>query len=309
MAVVGEIKTNPNNPNQKARWNGQVWEPVGASAGPKAAPAWGPGAVELPDTSVVRYGPQGGITVLKKAAPGGAGADEPLTLTEDQGKSQLQARLMAEAEQQYRQAKQMGYNPGELRTAAANYIEDFPILGGVLSGAASFLRPDEADLGRKAERAWNEAQTKAMTGAGQSKSEEVGGPRIYFPRAGEGALTEEASARIRQEAYRGAKMRAGPAGATLPIYPGEPGYSKSQPIDLSKRYTREAVARLPVGAHYRDAVGNIRKNVNGQSFLSDPTVGNPVVVPARAPAKAAPPKAAPQPGKRLRFNPETGEIE
>lgn len=305
MAVVGEIKTNPNNPNQKARWNGQVWEPVG---GPKAAPAWGPGAMELEGGMIVRYGPSGGMTVLKKAS-GQSSPDEPLTLTEDQGKSQLQARLMAEAEEQYRQAKRMGYNPGELRTAAANYIEDFPILGGVLSGAASFLRPDEADLGRKAERAWTEAQMKAMTGAGQSKSEEVGTPRIYFPRAGEGALTDEASARVRQEAYRGAKMRAGPAGPTLPIYPGEPGYSKSQPIDLSRRYSREAVARLPVNAHYRDAAGNIRKNVNGQIFLSDPTAGNPVVVPAKAPPKAAPVKAAPQPGKRLRFNPETGEIE
>jgi len=303
MAVVGEIKTNPNNPNQKARWNGKVWEPVGASVGPKAAPAWGPGAVELPDTSVVRYGPQGGITVLKKASAGQGNIDDPIVMTEDQGKAQVQARLMANAETNYQKARREGYDPANLPNSFASFVEGAPF--GVLDGLGTLVRDDVSDRGRQAELQYSDAQLKAMSGAAAPEGEVKRNVKILFPRPGENINQIEAQKQAaRLEAFRGAKLRSGPAAPTLPIYPGEPGFSKDKPIDISKRYTREAVARLPVGAHYRDAAGNIRKNVNGPTFLSDPEAGNPIVVPARAPAKTAP-----QPGKRLRYNPETGEIE
>lgn len=40
---------------------------------------------------------------------------------------------------------------------------------------------------------------------------------------------------------------------------------------------RQAVAKLPVGAFYRDYQGNVRRNDNGPRFLTDPKAGNPVV--------------------------------
>ena len=48
------------------------WEaaPVVESSGPKPREDWGAGAVELPDGSIVRYGPRGGATVLQKAESG-----------------------------------------------------------------------------------------------------------------------------------------------------------------------------------------------------------------------------------------------
>ncbi|MBS0368871.1 MAG: hypothetical protein JSS57_06685 [Proteobacteria bacterium] len=45
------------------------WEaaPVVESTAPKPREDWGAGAVELPDGSIVRYGPRGGATILQKA--------------------------------------------------------------------------------------------------------------------------------------------------------------------------------------------------------------------------------------------------
>jgi len=40
---------------------------------------------------------------------------------------------------------------------------------------------------------------------------------------------------------------------------------------------RQAVAKLPVGAFYRDYQGNVRRNDNGPRFMTDPKAGNPVV--------------------------------
>lgn len=288
MAQVGEIRTNPNNPEQKARWNGRVWEPVG---GPKAAPAWGAGAVELPDKSVVRYGPRGGVTVLKKASAGQGSIDEPITLTEDQGKAQVQARLMANAEGSYQQARREGYDPASLKNSFASYIEGFPII----DGFGSVVRDDVSDRGRQAELQYSDAQLKAMSGAAAPEPEVKRNVKILFPRPGENISQIEAQKQAaRMEAFRGAKLRAGPAGPTLPVYPGDVGSSPRQPIDLSKGQSRSGIPR---GAFYRDPAGNIRRNDHGDD-------GNPIVQPARAA-----PKAAPQPGKRLRYNPATGEIE
>lgn len=294
MAQVGEIKTNPNNPEQKARWNGRVWEPVGATAGPRAAPAWGPGAVEMPDKSVVRYGPRGGVTVLKKASAGQGSIDEPITMTEDQGKAQLQTRLMANAEKSYRDARRDGYNPGDLRNTAASFFEGLPFGG--LDGVGAFVRDDTGDRGRQAELQFSDAQLKAMSGAASPEPEVKRNVKILFPRPGESLSSigpQKDAARL--EAYRGGKLRSGPAGPTLPVFPGDVGSSPRQPIDLSKGQSRSSI---PKGAFYRDPAGNIRRNDHGDD-------GNPIIQPAKAASKAAP-QAGPQ---RLRYNPATGKIE
>jgi hypothetical protein len=79
MPEIGEIQTNPKNPAQKAKWDGAQW--VDAS-GPEAAPEWGQGAVKLPNGTIARAGPRGGMTILDKGEqPGLAGADARTRLT------------------------------------------------------------------------------------------------------------------------------------------------------------------------------------------------------------------------------------
>jgi hypothetical protein len=79
MPQLGEIQTNPKNPAQKAKWDGKAW--VDAS-GPEAAPEYGQGAVRIAGGKVVRYGPNGGMTILDKGEEQGkAGADARTRLT------------------------------------------------------------------------------------------------------------------------------------------------------------------------------------------------------------------------------------
>src|SRR4051812_45182101 len=87
--------------------------------------------------------------------------------SEDQGKSQTYAKLMATGEQQYEQAVKDGYNPSGPINSFARGIEDSKWIGGL----APILRDDKADRGRAAERLFQDAQLKAMTGAGQSGQE------------------------------------------------------------------------------------------------------------------------------------------
>jgi len=59
MADIGEIRTNPNNPNQRARWDGRQWADAstggaGIPPGSTAAPEYGAGAYKTPDGAVLR---------------------------------------------------------------------------------------------------------------------------------------------------------------------------------------------------------------------------------------------------------------
>lgn len=90
MPQVGEIRTNPNNPNQKARWTGSVWEDASGSTGqnPRSqslaplnanAPgvAYLPGGPIKPDKSEAAYyrewrtkDPQAGNQAISQARSG-----------------------------------------------------------------------------------------------------------------------------------------------------------------------------------------------------------------------------------------------
>ena len=185
-------------------------------SGPKAAPAWGQGAVELPDGSVVRYGPRGGTTVLKKATGGVAG--EPPTLTQDQGQAQTYGRLMSQAERSYQRALAEGYNPGSIRNTLASVFEGLP-LGG-LDGIGTLIRDPVSDRARQAELQWSDAQLKAMSGAAAPEPEVKRNINTFFPRPGEDISDigrQKTQARV--QGYEGAKLRAGPAGPLLGKYP------------------------------------------------------------------------------------------
>jgi hypothetical protein len=131
------------------------------------------------------------------------------TPTEDMGKSLTYAKLMSVAEQQYGKAVDEGYNPGGPINSFARAIEDKPLIGGL----APLIRDDRADRGRAAERAFQDAQLKAMTGAGQNMQEGRDAPRTYFPGFGEGPNVAAQKRDVRKAAFEGAMGRAGPLAA------------------------------------------------------------------------------------------------
>lgn len=282
MAEVGEIRTNPNNPSQRARWDGQQWVDASAPAGPRAAPAWGPGAVELPDGSVGRYGPKGGFTVLKK--PGGDGGMP--SLTEDQGKMTGALTEMAVAEGTYRRARQTGYDPTSGRNAFASFLEGLPFGG--LDGLGAAIRDPQSDLGRQAELQFSDAQLKAKSGASAPEAEVKRNVQIYFTRPNQNALIQDpVTEQARAAAAAAARVRAGPGAAVAPPFPytARPGQSRVAPnLPAMTPQQRNAAARfkgtkapsgsvqnpfvptdarqlsgLPKGAFYVDTDGQIVK--------------------------------------------------
>lgn len=159
---------------------------------------------------------------------GGGGAGGATTggqaakLTEDQGKSQTYGRLMATAERQYDAAVRDGYNYASPINALSRVIEQpAPLIGAPLAPLAPVLRGPAADRAVGAERAWQDAQLKAMTGAGQNQLEAAEAPRTYFPQFGESPDTAVNKREMRSTAYDAVKRRAGPAGDDLPAYPQE----------------------------------------------------------------------------------------
>lgn len=74
MPEVGEVRTNPNNPAQRARWDGRQWvDASGASGGggvPQGStprPDYGPGVYQSADGAVLARGRNGGIQMLQGA--------------------------------------------------------------------------------------------------------------------------------------------------------------------------------------------------------------------------------------------------
>lgn len=252
---------------------------LGLGGGPRGAPSaaapaggndierqWGPGARLMPDGSIVRYGPRGGATVLRKATGG-----EGLALTEDQGKAQTYARLMREAEIRYMDAVREGYDPNVGLNPVASFFEGLP--KGVGEGIGSYLRNDVADKARQAELLYTDPQLKAMTGAASSAGEETKYPRTYFVQPGQKMSVIGPQARAaRETAFKAAMTRSGPAGPQIGRFPTDipknaPGGSIETAIDLSKGQSRTTI---PAFAYYRDPQGNIRRNENDDR-------GNPIV--------------------------------
>lgn len=212
MPQVGDIEDGyrfkGGDPSNQASWE---------QVAPKAAPAWGAGALEYPDGSIRRVGPKGGLTVLRKATVAETNSG-PLELTEDQGKAQTYASLMTGAERAYRRAVAEGYDPGSLRNTAASVAEGLP-LGG-LDGVGAALRDDVGDRARQAELMWSDAQLKAMSGAASPEAEVKRNVRTYFPRPGETFHDIDPQKRAaRAIAFGAAKTRAGPAGPSVGSYP------------------------------------------------------------------------------------------
>lgn len=143
-------------------------------------------------------------------------------LTEDQGKAQGYARLMADAEQRYQRAVERGYDPSGFKNAAASIAEGLPFGG--LDGIGALIRDDTGDLARQAELQFSDAQLKAMSGAAAPEAEVKRGVKTFFPRPGENAeVIGPEKYMARQQAFEAARRRAGPAAAEVraPAFAGD----------------------------------------------------------------------------------------
>jgi hypothetical protein len=229
-----------------------------AGGGPKPRTDWGPGAMELPDGSIVRYGSRGGTTVLKKA---GRGEDNsaPPELREFEINAAARATLMDEGERGYKSALAAGYNPGAMRNVLARSIEG----NGIGNFAADVIRDNPSEKARAAELQFVDGALRTTSGANAPDPEVIRANKQYFRQPGENAAVEPSRQGLRQR-FRDQSVRA--AGAAY-IDPDKAGNTLDKPLDLSRGESREAIPR---GAYYRDPQGNIRKNENGDR-------GNPIV--------------------------------
>lgn len=186
MPQVGE-RRNRKDGRAFAEWNGSAW-------------------VEHPMTA----------TAAQPTSPTDPAA---IKLTEDQGKVQGYARLMRLSEKQYQGAQQKGFDYNSARNAFADQLEaPAPVVGAPLAFLSPLVRGDAADEARKSQRVWQDAQLKAMTGAGQGEREATEADKSYFPKYGEAASAAQNAEETRATAYDAARDRAGPAGRNLPKF-------------------------------------------------------------------------------------------
>lgn len=246
---------------------------VAAPKGPKPRPDWGPGAVEMPDGSVVRYGSRGGTTILSKG--GGGAADGTLgDVREFEANAAARATLMDAGQEGYNRALSEKYDPSTPRNAFASAVEQVPWVGPF---AADVVRDKVSERARAAELQFTDGALRTTSGANAPEPEVRRASRQYFRQPGESEAGSSEKNVLRQR-FRDQAVRI--AGAAY-IDPRAPG-GVSNPIDLSSGASR---AGIPKGAYYRDPQGNIRRNDNGDR-------GNPIFQPANALAPKARPAAS-----------------
>jgi hypothetical protein len=209
---------------------------------------WGPGSKKLPDGSVVRYGPRGGMTVLKQAGQAGGAGD----LREFEINAAGRATLMDQGQTDYEAAVREGYNPGDPRNVIARSIEGT----GVGNFFADVIRDNPAEKARAAELQFVDGALRTTTGANAPEPEVVRANRAYFRQPGESAAVEPDRALVRQR-FRQQAIRA--AGAAYLNPESVPGYSKKNPIVL----TPENHQSIPQGAYFRGPDGKVYRQQPG----------------------------------------------
>lgn len=184
----------------------EVGEVVEAPQSPKARPDWGDGAVELPDGSIVRYGPRGGQTKLSGATKALDGA--PPDIKEFQANAAARATLMDQGLDSYRRAVEEGYDPSDPRNIAARTVEGAWMVGPYL---ADVIRDNPAERARAAELQFVDGALRTTSGANAPEPEVVRANRAYFRQPGEGESAEPERAELRKRFRDQAVRIAGPA--------------------------------------------------------------------------------------------------
>jgi len=236
------------------------WHPAdetGRPLGPiDASSRWGSGARELPNGSVERVGPRGGVTVVANTPQGEEGVGR---LTEGQGKAMLYGGMMAGAERDYQRARENGYDPASARNQLAGIAGVIPFDGDYFG---RLIRDDVSDAGRQAELRWAEGNLRQLTGAAATNPEIARVAAINFDRGNDQLAGQRYQ--TREETYRGTRFAAGPGAAQLGAYP-EYGLGGAGPVDATGLPTypsieggREALL-IPAGA-------DIRRGPDGKSY-------------------------------------------
>lgn len=211
--VVDGYRFKGGNHRDRANW--EQAGPVDVSA------QWGAGARQLPNGSIERVGPRGGVTQIGTAS----GDDTVGKLTEGQGKSMLYGGMMRGAERDYQQARQDGYNPAGLRNQIANIAGAVPFDGDFFG---RLIRDPVSDRGNQAERRWAEGNLRQLTGAAATDPEVSRVAAINFDRGNDELAAQRY--RTRAETYQGTRYAAGPGSSLLGDYPemrGNAGETKA----------------------------------------------------------------------------------
>lgn len=167
---------------------------------------WGAGTRKLPDGSVVRDGPKGGMQVLKK---GSGGPDGGPQIREFEAKAAAQGTLMDQALDDYTGARIGGYDPANWKNSLAMGLEGgLPKVGPYL---ADLVRDNPSERGRAAELAFTEGSLRALTGAAATEGEVRRNARTMFRQPGESPGVEKNKAAVRQRFADTTKRIAGPA--------------------------------------------------------------------------------------------------
>lgn len=257
MPVEGEQRVNKRDPSRVAVFTNGVWV---EQTGPKSRDDWGPGAVELPDGKIVRYGPKGGATVLSKGDRAGVEGEAP-DLKEFEINAAGRATLMDSGLRSYNKALTEGYNPAAPRNVLARFVEDAPIPGG--NFLSDVIRDKPSERARAAELQFVDGALRTTSGANAPEPEQVRANRSYFRQPGENPTVEPERAALRDRFRQTSIRAAGPA-----YVPAPEGFGTlEEPFDLSKGQSRK---NIPVDAYYYDQQRNKRQNKNFDR-------GNPIV--------------------------------
>lgn len=182
---------------------------------------WGRGARALPDGSVVRDGPRGGVQFLRKATSGEGGG----RLREFEINAAGRATLMDEGQREYERARKEGYDPGNLRNTIASGAEGLPLAGTFL---ADVIRDKPSERGRVAELQFTDGALRTTSGANAPEPEVRRASRAYFRQPGESPGVERNKQLIR-ERFRNTSVKAAGAAYT-PRTADQGGAVKKPPV-------------------------------------------------------------------------------
>jgi len=217
----------------------------GPSGAPSAAPAggddverqWGRGAKRYPDGSIRYLSPGGKWTILEESPTN-------FKLTEDQGKAQTYARLMASSEPDYLSAVSEGYDPNHWRALIARAVEGGHKRNSIQQMMGSFARNDLQDRAQQAEFLYQDPYLKSMTGSASTGGEDVKAETVLATQPGQSmSVMGPQTRRTREEVYQAALIRSGPAKATLPAkLPSEKTASARKPSEQSAGFAAHTAA-------------------------------------------------------------------
>lgn len=221
------------------------WEsaPVVESGGPKPREDWGAGAMELPDGSIVRYGPKGGATVLQKGASSATpsvGPEARVRFGLGLGPTiEAQKNLFAAEGWNQTPENRLGKNPYDNFGARAANVLSTPskegqIIGPLRTEAAKKLGGQNYQNYVQAAKSFEAAFMPILSGAAVSASEAERLIKASLPEPGDSAETLARKAKNRAMMINGAAELTGqpkpfPRIESMSFGPKKPGAGQQTP--------------------------------------------------------------------------------